>query len=454
MAEVKKLKKGFDINLKGKPEKKSGGEISSDTYAIQPPDFIGNYRPKVLVDVGDNVKAGTPLYYDKLNKDVMYTAPVSGEVVDIVRGHKRRLLEIKVLADKNQEYEKFKSFSSQEIKQADRATIQDILIKSGVWPNIVQRPFGVIARPEDTPKNIFISGFDTHPLAPDYNFLMQGQEENFQAGLNALQLFTSGNIHLSVSGDKEIAPAFQKAEGVELHKFSGPHPAGNVGVQIHHIDPLSKGDVVWTSTPMGVAQIGKLLLEGYYDSTRTIALTGSEVKEPQYYQVKMGIPMKKIVEDKLKNDHVRYISGNVLTGTNTGPEGHLGFYNHQVSIIPEGDYYEFLGWMKPTTEKLSFHRALGLLSFMNPKKEFVLDTNKRGEERAFVQTGEFEKVLPMDIFPMHLLKAIMAEDYDEMEALGLLEVVEEDFALCEFIDVSKHPIQELIRDGLNMLQEA
>ena len=256
-----------------------------------------------------------------------------------------------------------------------------------------------------------------------------------------------------MNANAEVSSVVGSAKGIESHKFSGPHPAGNVGVHIHHVDPIGKEQVVWTLNPYGVVQIGRLFLKGIYDCSKVVALTGSEIKEPQYYHASVGACVDKLVEGKLKNDHVRYISGNVLTGRKIARDGYLGFYDHQLTVIPEGDYYEFLGWMKPTTNKLSFHRALGLLSFLNPKKEYVLDSNMRGEERAFVQTGIYEQVVPMDILPEYLLKAIMAEDYDEMEALGIYEVIEEDVALCEFIDISKHDIQHIIRDGINLIRE-
>ena len=236
-----------------------------------------------------------------------------------------------------------------------------------------------------------------------------------------------------------------------INKVSGPHPAGNVGVQIHHIDPINKGDVVWTVNPYGVIQIGKLFLEGVYDASKIVALAGSEVKNPQYYKTYAGTSIKKMVANNINSDNVRYISGNVLTGEKIAEDGHVGFFDHMVSVIPEGDYYEMLGWIKPTTEKLSFQKAFGLLSFLKGKKEFVVDTNTKGEPRAFVQTGVFEKVLPMDILPTYLLKAILAEDFDDMEALGIYEIIEEDLALCEFVDVSKHEIQSIVREGLDLV---
>jgi Na+-transporting NADH:ubiquinone oxidoreductase subunit A len=284
--------------------------------------------------------------------------------------------------------------------------------------------------------------------------LFKAQEQYFQAGIDVLKKLTAGPVHVNVHAEREISSVFSQAKGVELNKFSGPHPSGCVGVQIHHIDPIKKGDVVWTIQPQGVIQIGKLFLNGIYDASKIVALAGSEVKAPQYYKTYTGAAVNKFISGNLKQDHVRVISGNVLTGTNIGKSGHLGFFDHLITVIPEGDYYEFLGWIKPTFNKLSIHRAFGLLSFLNPRKEFVVDSNTHGEPRAFVQTGIFEKVTPMDILPTYLLKAIIAEDFDEMEALGIYEVIEEDLALCEFVDVSKHNVQELVREGIDLIMNS
>jgi len=318
----------------------------------------------------------------------------------------------------------------------------------------VQRPFGVVADPAVTPKAVHISAFDTAPAAPDYAILFKGQDAAFQVGIDVLRKLTSGHVHVNVHATSEIATVFSQVKGVEQNKFSGPHPAGNVGVQIHHIDPINKGDVVWTINPLGVIQIGKLFTQGIYDTSRVVALTGPQVKNPQYYKVHTGTSIKKLVKDNLKSDHVRYVSGNILTGTNIGAEGHIGFFDHQVTVLTEGDHHEFLGWITPGASKISFQRALGIFSFLTPGKQVSLDTNTHGEPRAFVQTGVFEKVTPMDILPTHLLKSILAEDIDEMEALGIYEVIEEDLALCEFVDVSKHNVQEIVREGIELLQNS
>jgi Na+-transporting NADH:ubiquinone oxidoreductase subunit A len=452
MSKTIKLKKGFDIKLAGKAEKQLVEFKRAQTFAIKPTDFIGMQRPKVLVNEGDTVKAGTPVLFDKAMDKVQFVSPVSGEIVEIKRGDKRKLLEIKILADAEITYENFEKFTESSLKTIGKETVVDQLCKGGVWPQIIQRPFGIIANPQDSPKSIFISGFDTHPLSPDYAFTLKGEEKYFQAGIHVLQKLTTGKVHLGLELDSEIAPVFANVQGVQINKFSGPHPAGNVGVHIHHIDPVNKGELVWTISPYGVVQIGKLFLEGKYDGSKIIAVTGSEVSKAAYTKTFIGACVDGFVKGNLKQDHVRVVSGNVLTGEKINLDGYMGYYANQITVLPEGDYYEFLGWMKPTTNKLSYHRALGLLSFLNPNKEYVLDTNVRGEERAFVQTGVFETVTPMDILPIYLLKAIMAEDFDEMEELGIYEVVEEDLALCEFIDVSKHPVQEIVRKGIDLIQ--
>ncbi|MDF2158982.1 Na(+)-translocating NADH-quinone reductase subunit A [Algoriphagus sp. CAU 1675] len=449
MSKIVKLKKGFDINLAGKAKQKLANFAPAQTFAIKPTDFIGLQRPKVLVNEGDTVKAGTPILIDKALDQVVYAAPVSGEIVAVLRGEKRKLLEIRILADQSISYE---NQEKTDLNSLDRDALAAKLAASGVWPNIIQRPFGIVANPADTPKAIFISAFDSHPLAPDYGFALQGEEKYFQAGLDALAKLTSGKVHLNVDGSKSVPAIFSGAKGVEINQFSGPHPAGNVGVQIHHLDPINKGEIAWTVSPNGVVQIGKFILEGIYDASKVIAVTGSEVTNAAYVKTISGANVSTFVKGNLNSGHVRVISGNVLTGEKIALDGFLGFYHNQITVIPEGDYYEFLGWAKPTAKKLSYHRALGLLSFLNPKKEYVLDSNCRGEERAFVQTGVFESVTPMDILPVYLLKAIMAEDFDEMEELGIYEIVEEDLALCEFVDVSKHPVQELVRKGIELIQ--
>ncbi len=454
MGKFIRLNKGFNINLAGKPQPKVAEVEMADTYAIKPTDFHGLYMPKPVVKEGDTVKAGSPLFHDKRFETILFTAPVSGEVVEIKRGEKRKLLEIKILADKKMEFETFKKYSVSDIQNISVDEIKANLLKSGVWANFVQRPFGVVANPAAAPKAIHISAFDTAPAAPDYSVLFKGQDQFFQVGVDVLKRLTAGAVHVNVHTTDELPTVFSQVKGTELNKFHGPHPAGCVGVQIHHVDPINKGDVVWTINPLGVIQIGKLFLNGVYDTSRLVALTGPAVKSPQYYKIHTGSSIKKLVKDNLTEAHVRYVSGNALTGTSIGADGHVGFYDHQITVLPEGDHHEFLGWIAPTASKPTVHRAFGLLSFLAPNKEFKASTNTNGEHRAFVQTGVFEKLVPMDILPTHLLKSILAEDLDEMEALGIYEVIEEDLALCEFADVSKHEIQQIVREGIELMQNS
>ena len=446
MSKIVKLKKGFDLKLVGKAPLEFIQVAAATTFAIKPTDFPGIQRPKVLVNEGDTVKAGTPILLDKAMDQVIYASPVSGEVVEIKRGDKRKLLEIKILADATVSHEKSGALDLNQ----DRAAIAEKLAASGVWPNLIQRPFGIVANPADTPKAIFVSGFDTHPLAPEVPFLLQGEERYFQAGIDALVKLTSGKVHLNVDGSKAVPAIYSGVKNAQVNQFSGPHPAGNVGTQIHHLDPINKGDIAWTIAPYGVVQLGKFVLEGIYDASKVIALTGSELTQRGYVKTYTGANVSTFVGSNSQADSLRIIAGNVLTGEKVDAQGYLGFYHNQVTVIPEGKYEEFLGWLKPSSSKLSFHKAIGMFSFLN-SGEFKVDTNTHGEERPFVVSGVFEKVMPMDILPTYLFKAIVTEDFDEMEELGLYEVIEEDVALCEFVDPSKNELQELVRHGIELL---
>jgi Na+-transporting NADH:ubiquinone oxidoreductase subunit A len=401
MSKIVKLKKGFDLNLVGKAPLEFIQVAAATTFAIKPTDFPGIQRPKVLVNEGDTVKAGTPILLDKAMDQVIYASPVSGEVVEIKRGDKRKLLEIKILADATVSHEKSGALDLNQ----DRAALADKLAASGVWPNLIQRPFGIVANPADTPKAIFVSGFDTHPLAPEVPFLLQGEERYFQAGIDALVKLTSGKVHLNVDGSKAVPAIFSGVKNAQVNQFSGPHPAGNVGTQIHHLDPINKGDIAWTIAPYGVVQLGKFVLEGIYDASKVIALTGSELTQRGYVKTYTGANVSTFVGGSAQADSLRIIAGNVLTGEKVDAQGYLGFYHNQVTVIPEGKYEEFLGWLKPSSSKLSFHKAIGMFSFLN-RGEFKVDSNTHGEERPFVVSGVFEKVMPMDILPTYLFKAM------------------------------------------------
>ena len=449
MSKIITLRKGLDINLAGKPQETLTEAPLSPEYALSPLDFEG-VTPKLLVKVGDEVKAGTPLFFNKYNERVLFTSPVSGKVAAINRGEKRKVLSVTVTPDAVQHYEEFEK---PDLKKASREQIVELLLRSGLWPMIVQRPYGIIADPNDTPKAVFISAFDSAPLAPDYNFVLRDEQRNLQAGIELMRRLTPGKVHLSVRAKAE--GRMPELQGVELHTFAGKHPVGNVGVQIHHVDPINKDERVWTVNIQDLAIIGRLLNEGRVDRTKVIAVAGSEVKNPQYYRLIDGAPVASVLKDNLKPTahNPRIISGNVLTGRKTPADGFIGFYANMVTVIPEGNHYELLGWAMPRLNKFSVSRAY--FSWLCPKKVYDLDTNLNGGERPFVVTGLYDKYLPMDIYPTYLLKAILAGDIDKMENLGIYEVVEEDFALCEFVDPSKIEMQQIIRDGINlMIKEA
>lgn len=451
MSKIITLRKGLDINLQGKAEETLAEVPRSSEYAVSPLDFEG-VTPKLLVKVGDKVKAGTPLFFNKYNERVLFTSPVSGTVTAVNRGEKRKVLNVTVAADERTDYEEFARL---EPSKASREEIVELLLKSGLWPMLVQRPYGIIADPNDVPKAVFISAFDSAPLAPDYNFVLQGEQKNLQAGIEVMRRLTQGKVHLSMRAGAE--GAMPSLRDVELHTFAGKHPVGNVGVQIHHIDPINKGDVVWTVNIQDLAIIGRLFNEGRVDMTKVIAVAGSEVAAPHYVRIVSGASVASILGNNIKpqkpGDSVRIISGNVLTGTKVAADGFIGFYANMLTVIPEGDKYELLGWAMPRCNKFSVSHAY--FSWLCPKKSYRLDTNLNGGERPFVVTGLYEQYLPMDIYPMYLLKACLAGDIEKMENLGIYEVVEEDFALCEFVDPSKTEIQQIIRDGINlMIKEA
>ena len=445
MSEIIKIKKGLNINLQGKAEKIFVKAKPAELYGVKPTDFHG-LVPKLTVKVGDRVKAGTPLFYDKYRPEIKFTAPVSGMIQEINRGERRRIMEVIIKPDEQIEYETFKAADPATLT---REEITENILQSGIWPAIRQRPYNLIAHPGDVPKAIFVSAFDTAPLAPDYDFMLKDFEKEFQVGIDALLKLTDGKVHLGLDSKYPASSTFANAKGVQINKFRGPHPTGNVGTQIHFIDPIDKGDVVWTIAPHNIVTLGRLFQKGQYDASRIVALTGSEIKSPRYYKTIGGACIRSLCHGNIKEDNVRYISGNVLTGSRVSPDSFLGYYDAQLTVIPEGDQYEFLGWLAPGFNKFSTSRTF--LTWLMPGKEFAINTNLRGGHRALMITGSFEKVFPMDIYPMQLLKAIIIEDIDLMEKLGIYEVIEEDFALCEFVDTSKNNIQEIVRKGLDLM---
>lgn len=443
---VKNLKKGFDIRLKGTAENKLLDVAQPSLFALKPTDIIGIAPiPKLSVKEGEEVRAGEPLFFDKPSPNIIYTAPVSGEIVEVRRGAKRAISEIVILPDSDIKY---REFGKMDAAAASREDIVNRLLESGAWVLMRQRPFNVVPNPDIVPRDIFVSCFDTAPLAADQNYVIQGKEKYFQHGLNVLGKLTTGAVHLGVTSTS--AEVYKRAEGVKIHGFKGPHPAGNVGVHIHHVSAISKGETVWTLRPQDVAIIGKLFAEGIYDAERTVAFAGDELKTTGYFKTRVGASIKSVVENNVKHDNVRYISGDVLSGTQISSEGFVGMFDDLVSVIEEGNKHEFLGWLFPSYPRPSLSRTFP--SFLFPNREYHVNSNNHGEERAYVMTGQYEKVMPMDVLPQHLIKSIMYQDFDQMEGLGIYELVEEDVALCEFVCTSKQPVQKILREGLDLVR--
>jgi Na+-transporting NADH:ubiquinone oxidoreductase subunit A len=441
-----RIKKGLDIKLVGEAEKSLEKAIVSNYYSIRPEDFH-SIIPKLVAKEGAKVKAGETVFYNKANEDMKFVSPVSGEVIEVARGEKRRIVNIKIQADKEQAYLEHGAFNVNDAKAED---IKKHLLTSGCWPFVKQRPYDVIANPDKAPKAIFVSGYASAPLAADLDFTLQGKEAELQAAVTALAKLTEGKLHVSV-GKNSNSP-LANLSGITLHKVSGPHPSGNVGTLINRVDPVNKGEVVWTVNAQDLVIIGELLLTGKFNAERVVALVGSSVKKPRYFTTKIGAEVSTMVYDNgiEKDTNARIISGNILSGKQIKPDGVLDYYSNTITVIPEGDDYEFFGWNKPIFNKISTSRAM-TFSWLNPKKKYDLNTNTNGEHRAFVVTGNYEEVFPLDIYPMQILKACMYKDLDEMEALGMYEVAPEDFALTEFICVSKQPHQKIIREGLDLM---
>lgn len=444
------LRRGYDIRLEGEAVQKLDTAAVA-RYAIQPRNFIGlSPIPKLLVEEGDTVKAGDQLFFDKKRPEIKYVAPVSGEVVAINRGEKRSIAEVIILADKDQQYRSYEAF---DLEKGSREELVAYLLESGVWPMIRQRPFDVVAYPGDTPRNIFVSTFDSAPLAPDLNFVIQGREAAFQKGLDVLNKLTDGQVHLGLNARGEEAPAaaFTQAKGVKLHWFYGQHPAGNVGVQIHHIAPVTATEKAWYLGVQEVITLGALFTEGRFNAERIVALTGDQLKEAQYVKTYQGANIGELTSGRLANDHVRLISGDVLSGQKKDSDSFLNFFDDQVTVIEEGDDYEMFGWLVPSYARPSVSRTYP--NFLFPDIKYKANTNTHGEKRAFVVTGQYESVLPMDLYPQHLIKAILVNDFERMEGLGIYEMSEEDIALCEFTCTSKQPLQKILREGLDTMRE-
>jgi len=441
-----RIKKGLDIKLLGDADKTTTELPIGSVYAIKPEDFHG-ITPKLIAREKTEIKAGQTLFYSKADERILFPSPVSGEVVEIKRGAKRKILEIKVLADKTQQYH---DFGKKDINNMSSDEVKDHLLSSGCWPFIKQRPYDVIAKPDIAPKSIFISGYASAPLAADFDYVLAGKEAELQAALTALTKLTTGKVHACVG--KNTNSPLSNLNGIIVHKITGPHPSGNVSTQIAKIDPINKGEVVWVVSPQDLVIIGELLLTGKFNAKRTIALTGSQFATPQYVAAIAGAQIKELTTDNLNGDNTRIISGNVLSGRQVTEGDYLGYFDNQITAIPEGNDYQLFGWLFPVFNKIATSRAL-IFSWMSPKKKYNLNTNNNGEHRAFVVTGAYEEVFPLDIYPMQILKSCLYKDLDEMEALGMYEVAPEDFALTEFICTSKQPHQQIIREGLDLMLE-
>lgn len=440
------IKKGLFINLKGRSAFVISEAPESVFFALKPDDFIG-ITPKLCVKVGNEVKIGDALFVSKSNPKIVFSAPASGSIEKIERGAKRKILSIIIKSDKKENY---KDFGKEHLENLSKETIIEKLLESGCWAFIKQRPYDIIAHPEDTPRDIFISCFETAPLSPNYNFVMNSQEneKSFQTGIDVLAKIVGKKVNLCINEESSF---FEKEnKNATIHRVFGKHPAGNVGVQINHIQPINAGEKIWTLHPQDVCIIGNLFITGNFKPERIIALAGSAVKKPQYYKVKIGQSVNNLLKEKI-NENSRVISGNVFTGQKICKEnGFLGFYDNIICAIPNGNRYRPFGWV-PFVGSCKIHSASKTSFSWLFKKAYALNTNMNGEERAMVVTGEMEKVFPMDIYPMQLLKAILAKDIEKMENLGIYEVIPEDFALIDYVSSSKIEAQDIVREGLNLM---
>lgn len=439
MAKVIKLRKGLDVNLKGKAAKETASVDCPGEYALCPDDFTG-LKPKVVVKEGDAVKAGDALFVDKLHPEVCFVSPVSGTVSLVERGDRRKLLSVRVKCDMKFESKTFKADGD----------VKALMMESGLFGMIRQRPYDTVANPDDAPKAIHVSAFNSMPLAQDFEYVLKGQETEFQAGLTALSKIAPVNLGIS---SKQSAKALTEAKNCNVYVFDGPAPAGNVGVQINHINPVNKGEVVWTLGAEEVIMLGRLMKTGKVDFTRTIALAGSEVKSPKYYKMKVGQKLSTLLAGQVEGEDIRIINGNPMTGVQTTKDAYLAAHATEVTAIPEGAHAdEMLGWIMPRFSTFSTHRSY-FSWLMGSKKEYVMDARIKGGERHMIMSGEYDKVFPMDIYAGYLIKAIIAGDIDRQEALGIYEVAPEDFAIAEFVCSSKMELQRIVREGLDILRK-
>ncbi|MEY4460151.1 MAG: hypothetical protein RL429_140 [Bacteroidota bacterium] len=435
------VRNGLDLPILGAPEAIVDGHLSASVYAVRPSDFRG-LVPKLAVKEGDRVLAGDILFTDKANPQIAIASPVSGEVARIERGDKRKILAVVVLADAQQSYRSVSSGTP-----ANREDAIQWLVGAGAWSLIESRPYGRIANPEAQPKAVFVNGMATEPLAVSPAVALAGREEDFAKGLQVISLLSPRTV-LSIAAN-ETAAALTKASGVEIHQFKGPHPSGTTSVHINRVSPINKGETVWTLNYQDVAIIGHLARTGNLKLERVVSLCGTGIAKPRAITATAGAQLETFLSTELKSGAYRVISGSVLTGANVGKNGYLGYYASQITAIPEGQGTDFFGWVIPSFGKWSISRTL--FSWLTPSKKYDLSTKQHGEDRAFVVTGVYDKVFPLDILPMPLIKAMWAKDLEKMEQLGAYEVVAEDFALCEVVCPSKQELQKLAGEAIDLL---
>ena len=446
MSQSFKIRKGYNIKLVGEASSNDFGQYNASTYAVSPLDFPG-ITPKLAVKAGSKVLAGDTLFFDKDRPEVKICAPVSGEVAEIQRGAKRKILAVLLLADSETSYAKQGAF---DLSKGDREAAATHFSNTGVGAFITTRPYGVAASMNEQPRDIFVNGIQSGPLNGDLATQLAGKGEAVQAAISALSLMTTGKVYVSHDADAPAVPELQ-VDGATHISFSGKHPKGLVGTQIAKVAPINKGEVVWTLNAIDLPIIGRAFLTGEYAPEYKVAVTGSKAMNTGYATMLQGVNLHEFISANISADNTRLIAGDVLTGIQLAADGFLSFGKAQLTAIPEGNQTEFFGWVLPGFGKFSTNRAFW--GWLFPNRKYDLDTNMHGEERAFVVSGEYEKFIPMDIFPQQLLRSILIKDIEKMEQLGIYEVVPEDFAIAEVACTSKLPLQQIVRDGLNDLRK-
>lgn len=432
-----KLKRGFDLNLKGNiGETTVSASAPSAVYGIVPDDFPG-LIPRLDVKVGDKVLSGDAVFHDKTHEDIFITSPVTGIVKAINRGERRKILSIVITPE-----------AGDACATIDTSDVKAALLRSGLWAMLRQRPYDVVPDPNVTPRDIFVTAFDSAPLAPDLEVVLGDKKQYVDAGVEALATLTEGNVHIGCRPGQQI-----DADGAEVNIFDGPHPAGNAGIQIANVKPVNKGETVWTLDIVTLARIGRLMKTGKVDFNTVVAITGECVEQPRYVSAVMGCEIKSLLAD-VATDGARIISGNVLTGVKTDIDGYLMAPYRHVTVIPElGKEDEFMGWASLNPKRFSLNHSFTTWLAGKLHKPASFDARLKGGERAIVMAGEYDSMIPMDIYAEFLIKAIIAFDIDKMEQLGIYEIAPEDFALAEFVDTSKIPLQHIVREGLDKMRK-